>query len=105
SRSVNPPHTPKAAFEDSASARHSIRTGHEKHNSRTFRWAAPRTNRTSGSAPAHAARDAHVWSPLTLTRTSSPGPGPIPGSVVSYSATLGVAPSPGKGRDPDVTKP
>ena len=58
SRSVIPPQTPNSMRLSSASARHSVRTGQDMQTVLTRFWAAPWTNRVSGSAVRHAPRDA-----------------------------------------------
>ena len=55
SRSVIPPHTPNSTWLSSASARHSVRTGHPMHTALALFCAAPCTNRSSGSLARHRA--------------------------------------------------
>ena len=53
SRSVIPPHTPHSISLSSASARHSVRTGHPAHSCLARCCAAPRTNSSSGADCLH----------------------------------------------------
>ena len=56
-RSVMPPHTPNSIWLSSASARHSMATGHDRQIAAACLCAAPRTNRSSGLVKRHRACD------------------------------------------------
>src|SRR5665647_939543 len=59
SRSVLPPQTPNSVWLSSASARHSAITGQLKQTCLATCWAAPRTNRASGSTAIQDPCNAH----------------------------------------------
>src|SRR4051812_20284462 len=75
SRSVMPPHTPHSIWLSSASARHSVRTGHPVHSCLALFCSAPRTKSSSGCACRHAAlgvqSSIHISLPCHLREKNS----------------------------------
>ena len=67
SRSVIPPQTPHSIWLSSASARHSVRTGHPAQTCLALFCSAPRTNSASGVSPLHAARAAQSSTHISQT--------------------------------------
>ena len=76
SRSVMPPQTPHSIWLSSASARHSVRTGHPAHICLARFCAAPRTNSSSGRVWLHSALTGPVFVPHRALVPSEKGPPP-----------------------------
>ena len=93
-RSVIPPQIPNSTLLSSASAAHSRITGQCRQITAALRWAAPRTNSSSGSVSRHSALVTHARSPAsaargvlaTGTRFSGREACPVAGTELSLSS-------------------
>jgi hypothetical protein len=74
SRSVMPPHTPHSIWLSSASARHSVRTGHPAQTCLALFCSAPRTNSSSGSCVRQAAFGAQSSTHMCVPNVPEIGP-------------------------------
>jgi hypothetical protein len=71
-RSVMPPQTPNSTLLSRASAPHSCITGQCRQMTAALRWAAPRTNSSSGSVVRQSALDTQVMRSSASTLRSTP---------------------------------